>query len=242
MSDSKNKMHCRFKFGEHYVKLTKRQKVYFKFKFAADVIISAMALIVLSPLFLLICILQKIDCPCESVFFVQKRIGLNCKAYNVVKFRTLKSSAPKNIATAKLINLDRYTTEFSRFLRRSSLDELPQLLMVCGTFKMSLVGPRPLVYTEREIHFLRKWYGIYQVRPGITGWAQINGRDTVNKYDKVRYDREYLQKMNLWFDLRILWKSIFVVLSRAGNFDGQAIANKEKSKIIRELVTANEKK
>ena len=230
------------KYGQFYVKLTKGQKIYLKFKFVADIIISAIALIVLLPLLLIICVLQKIDCPHEPIFFVQKRVGLNGKAYNVVKFRTLKSSAPRNVATGELNKPDEYTTKFSRFLRRSSIDELPQLLMVCGTFKMSLVGPRPLVYTEREIHFLRKWYGIYQVRPGITGWAQVNGRDTVSTYDKVRYDREYLQKMSLWFDLKILWKSVFVVLSRAGVVDGQAANSKENADVSNELVTANDEK
>lgn len=242
MIDSKSKMHCRYRFGEYYVKLTKRQKAYLKFKFVADIIISVIALIVLLPLLLLVCILQKIDCPYEPVFFVQKRVGLNGKAYNVIKFRTLKSSAPKNVATANLTDPEEYITRFSRFLRRSSIDELPQLLMVCCTFKMGLVGPRPLVYTEREIHFLRKWYGIYQIRPGITGWAQVNGRDTVSTYDKVRYDREYLEKMSLWFDLKILWKSVFVVLSRAGVVDGQAAEDKENSEISNELVTVNEEK
>lgn len=230
------------KYGQFNVKLTKEQKIYLKFKFVADTIISAIALIVLLPFLLIVCVLQKIDCPHEPIFFVQKRVGLNGKAYNVVKFRTLKSIAPKNVATADLENPDGYTTKLSRFLRKSSIDELPQLLMVCITHKMSLVGPRPLVYTEREIHFLRKWYGIYQVKPGITGWAQVNGRDTVSTYDKVRYDREYLQKMSLWFDLKILWKSVFVVLSRAGVVDGQVAEKAENSEISNELVTVNDEK
>lgn len=230
------------KFGEYYVKLTKGQKIYLKFKFVADIIISALALIILLPFLLLICLLQKIDCPHEPIFFVQKRIGLHGKVYNVVKFRTLKSTAPKNVATADLEDTDKYTTRLSRFIRKSSIDELPQLFLVCFTFKMSLVGPRPLVYTEREIHFLRKWYGIYQVRPGITGWAQVNGRDTVSTYDKVRYDREYLEKMSLWFDLKILWKSVFVVLSRAGVVDGQAAEDKENDEISKELAAVSEEK
>lgn len=242
MAKSKNRIRHYNDFGQYYVKLTKGQKIYLKFKFFADIVISAIALIVLLPLFLVICVFQKIDCPHEPIFFVQKRVGQYGRAYNVVKFRTMKSSAPKNVATSDLDKPDEYTTKFSRFLRRSSIDELPQLLMVCGTFKMSLVGPRPLVYTEREIHFLRKWYGIYQIRPGITGWAQVNGRDTVSTYDKVRYDREYLQKMSLWFDLKILWKSVFVVLSRAGVVDGKV--GKEENKIdpSKELVTVNEDK
>lgn len=242
MAKSKNRIrHCN-DFGQYYVKLTKGQKIYLKFKFFADIVISAIALIVLLPLFLVICVFQKIDCPHEPVFFVQKRVGQYGRAYNVVKFRTMKSSAPKNVATGDLDKPDEYTTKFSRFLRRSSIDELPQLLMVCGTFKMSLVGPRPLVYTEREIHFLRKWYGIYQIRPGITGWAQVNGRDTVDTYDKVRYDREYLQKMSLWFDLKILWKSVFVVLSRAGVVDGKVDKNETNADAAKELAAVSEEK
>lgn len=242
MVNSGKKLHCRCKFGQYYVKLTKRQKIYLKFKFVADIIVSALALIILLPLLLVICVIQKIDCPHEPIFFVQKRVGLNGKAYNLVKFRTLKSSAPKNVATADLENPDEYTTRFTRFLRRSSIDELPQLAMVCLTFKMSLVGPRPLVYTEREIRFLRHWYGIYQVRPGITGWAQVNGRDTVSTYDKVRYDREYLQKMSFLFDLKILWKSVFVVLSRAGIVDGKADDKKGNVEAAKEFAALNDEK
>jgi len=240
MAACEGKVYHRIKHGQYFVKLSKRQKVYIKIKYFIDAVISAIALIILLPLLLLVCLLQKIDCPHEPIFFVQKRVGLNGKAYNLIKFRTLKSSAPKNVATADMPDPEKYTTRFSRFLRRSSIDELPQLLMVCFTFKMSLVGPRPLVYTEREIRFLRHWYGIYQVRPGITGWAQVNGRDTVSTYDKVRYDREYLQKMSFLFDLKILWKSIFVVLSRAGVVDGKIDENNVDT--AKEMVTINEEK
>lgn len=240
MAACEGKVYRRIKHGQFFVKLSKRQKIYIKIKYFIDAVISAIALMILFPLLLLVCLIQKIDCPYEPIFFVQKRVGLNGKAYNLVKFRTLKSSAPKNVATADLSDPEKYTTRFSRFLRRSSIDELPQLLMVCCTFKMSLVGPRPLVYTEREIRFLRHWYGIYQIRPGITGWAQVNGRDTVSTYDKVRYDREYLQKMSFLFDLKILWKSIFVVLSRAGVVDGKI--DEENVDTAKELVAANEEK
>lgn len=240
MAACEGKVYRRIKHGQYFVKLSKRQKIYIKIKYFIDAVISAIALIILFPLLLLVCLIQKIDCPHEPIFFVQKRVGLNGKAYNLVKFRTLKSSAPKNVATADLSDPEKYTTRFSRFLRRSSIDELPQLFMVCCTFKMSLVGPRPLVYTEREIRFLRHWYGIYQVRPGITGWAQVNGRDTVSTYDKVRYDREYLQKMSFLFDLKILWKSVFVVLSRTGVVDGKIDENNGDA--AKKLVTANEEK
>ncbi len=98
--------------------------------------------------------------------------------------------------------------------------------------EMSLIGPRPLVYTEREIRFLRRWYGVYQVTPGITGWAQINGRDTVDVYDKVYYDREYVQNVSLKFDLKVIWKSIQVVLGRKGVVDGKIDPEFRKESIV----------
>ena len=113
-----------------------------------------------------------------------------------------------------------YISKVGRFLRDTSIDELPQLVNVVKG-EMSLIGPRPLVYTEREIRFLRRWYGVYQVTPGITGWAQVNGRDTVEVYDKVFYDREYVQNVGLKFDLKVLWKSVQVVLGRNGVVDGK---------------------
>ena len=113
-----------------------------------------------------------------------------------------------------------YISRLGRFLRDTSIDELPQLVNVVNG-DMSLIGPRPLVYTEREIRFLRRWYGVYQVTPGITGWAQVNGRDTVDIYDKVYYDREYVQNVSLKFDLKVIWKSVLVVLGRKGVVDGK---------------------
>ena len=125
----------------------------------------------------------------------------------------MKSTAPKNVATGDLESPEIYISKLGRILRDTSIDELPQLWNVVRG-EMSLIRPRPLVYTEREIRFLRRWYGVYQVRPGITGWAQVNGRDTVDIYDKVYYDREYVQNVSLKFDLKVLWKSVLVVLGR----------------------------
>ena len=132
----------------------------------------------------------------------------------------MKSSAPKNVATGDLADPQIYISRLGRFLRDTSIDELPQLANVVNG-DMSLIGPRPLVYTEREIRFLRRWYGVYQVTPGITGWAQVNGRDTVDIYDKVYYDREYVQNVSLKFDLKVIWKSVLVVLGRKGVVDGK---------------------
>lgn len=207
-------------FGEYYVRMTDKQKRYLVVRSVIDRILAGIALIILSPLFLIVSIAQKISAPDEPIFFLQKRVGKNAHCFNIIKFRTMKSSAPKNVATGDLADPQIYISRLGRFLRDTSIDELPQLVNVVNG-EMSLIGPRPLVYTEREIRFLRRWYGVYQVTPGITGWAQVNGRDTVDIYDKVYYDREYVQNVSLKFDLKVIWKSVLVVLGRKGVVDGK---------------------
>lgn len=207
-------------FGEYYVRMTDKQKHYLVVRSVIDRILAGIALVILSPLFLIVSIAQKISAPDEPVFFLQKRVGRNAHCFNIIKFRTMKSSAPKNVATGDLADPQIYISRLGRFLRDTSIDELPQLVNVVNG-DMSLIGPRPLVYTEREIRFLRRWYGVYQVTPGITGWAQVNGRDTVDIYDKVYYDREYVQNVSLKFDLKVIWKSVLVVLGRKGVVDGK---------------------
>ena len=207
-------------FGKYYVQMTDKQKHYLVVRSVIDRILAGIALVILSPLFLIVSIAQKISAPDEPIFFLQKRVGNNAHCFNIIKFRTMKSSAPKNVATGDLADPQIYISRLGRFLRDTSIDELPQLVNVVNG-DMSLIGPRPLVYTEREIRFLRRWYGVYQVTPGITGWAQVNGRDTVDIYDKVYYDREYVQNVSLKFDLKVIWKSVLVVLGRKGVVDGK---------------------
>lgn len=218
-------------FGEYYVRMTDKQKRYLVVRSVIDRILAGIALVILSPLFLVVSIAQKISAPDEPVFFVQKRVGKNAHCFNIIKFRTMKSSAPKNVATGDLADPQIYISRLGRFLRDTSIDELPQLVNVVNG-DMSLIGPRPLVYTEREIRFLRRWYGVYQVIPGITGWAQVNGRDTVDIYDKVYYDREYVQNVSLKFDLKVIWKSVLVVLGRKGVVDGKVDPEFRKESIV----------
>ena len=207
-------------FGEYYVRMTDKQKRYLVVRSVIDRILAGIALVILSQLFLVVSIAQKISAPDEPVFFMQKRVGKNAHCFNIIKFRTMKSSAPKNVATGDLADPQIYISRLGRFLRDTSIDELPQLVNVVNG-DMSLIGPRPLVYTEREIRFLRRWNGVNQVTPGITGWAQVNGRDTVDIYYKVYYDREYVQNVSLKFDLKVIWKSVLVVLGRKGVVDGK---------------------
>lgn len=218
-------------FGEYYVRMTDKQKRYLVVRSVIDRILAGIALVILSPLFLVVSIAQKISAPDEPVFFLQKRVGKNAHCFNIIKFRTMKSSAPKNVATGDLADPQIYISRLGRFLRDTSIDELPQLMNVVKG-EMSLIGPRPLVYTEREIRFLRRWYGVYQVTPGITGWAQVNGRDTVDIYDKVYYDREYVQNVSLKFDLKVIWKSVLVVLGRKGVVDGKVDPEFRKESIV----------
>lgn len=218
-------------FGEYYVRMTDKQKHYLVVRSVIDRILAGIALVILSPLFLIVSIAQKISAPDEPIFFLQKRVGKNAHCFNIIKFRTMKSSAPKNVATGDLDDPQIYISRLGRFLRDTSIDELPQLVNVVNG-DMSLIGPRPLVYTEREIRFLRRWYGVYQVTPGITGWAQVNGRDTVDIYDKVYYDREYVQNVSLKFDLKVIWKSVLVVLGRKGVVDGKVDPEFRKESIV----------
>lgn len=207
-------------FKEYYVCLTKKQRHYLAVRSVIDRVLAALALIVLSPLFLVVSVAQKISAPDEPIFFLQKRVGKDAHGFNIIKFRTMKSSAPNNVATRELENPEEYISRLGRFLRDTSIDELPQFVNVLKG-DMSLIGPRPLVYTEHEIQTLRRLYGVYQVTPGLTGWAQVNGRDTVSVFDKVFYDCEYVQNVSPIFDLKIIGKSIQVVLKRQDVVDGK---------------------
>lgn len=198
---------------QHRIPLTDAQLRYLRYKRWFDVVISAMALVVLAVPFLLVALLQKLSSPAEPVFFRQKRVGQNSHVFYITKFRTMKSTAPKYSATGELHNADAYITRMGRFLRDTSIDELPQLFNVLAG-DMSLIGPRPLIRQERSVHYLRRYYGVDQLKPGITGWAQINGRDLLNDYDKVFFDREYLMHVSAAFDAKVFFDSVLKVLGR----------------------------
>ena len=168
----------------------------------ADVILSAVGILLLLIPFLMIAAAIFIDDP-GKIFFSQYRVGRFGKRFKLYKFRTMKTDTPKYLPTVEMKEPDQYVTRIGRILRDTSLDELPQLLNVLKG-DMSLVGPRPLISDEYEIHQMRMRFGVYNIRPGVTGLAQINGRDTVSPGDKVRWDVKYLQKFGLKEDLRIL--------------------------------------
>lgn len=176
-----------------------------------DFIISLFALIILSPLFLLISLIILIG-DGTPVLFRQKRVGKNNELFTIYKFRTMKQGT-ENVASGKLENANAKITRFGRILRATSIDELPQLFNILnGT--MSLVGPRPLIPEETEIRELREKYNVYSIRPGITGWAQVNGRDNISLEQKALLDKKYVEKQSLGFDIKILIMTVLKVLRR----------------------------
>lgn len=193
--------------------MTARQKAYLPVKYMLDKIVALAGLILLVVPFFVIALIQKIREPKESVFFVQERVGQYGKTIRIVKFRTMKSTFNPYLDTNHAAAHNGEMAKFERFLRNSSIDELPQLLQVL-TGEMSLIGPRPLIPQEKEVHRMRMAAGVYQLRPGITGWAQINGRDYVSSDKKVALDRVYLEQVSLGTDIKILVKTVKQVLKQ----------------------------
>ncbi len=210
-----------------YVHVTK--KGYCVFKRIMDIAISLAALVVLLLPMLVVAAVVYIDDPGE-ILFRQYRVGRNGKRFKLYKFRTMKKDTPKYLSTAEVKNPKAYITRVGHFLRRSSLDELPQLINVLKG-DMSLVGPRPLISDEYEIHQMRMRFGVYTIRPGVTGLAQINGRDLVTPADKVRYDVKYLERFSLLTDITILFSTVPKIFGGVGVVEGcHPKVEKEKTK------------
>lgn len=188
------------------------------FKRIFDVSISTLALLILSLPMLAVALIIYIDDP-GKVIFSQYRIGQGYQKFKLYKFRSMKINTPKYLATADVDNPDEYITQVGVFIRKYSLDELPQLFNV---FKgdMSLVGPRPLIPNEKEIHELRLQYGVYDVKPGITGLAQINGRDTVSPLNKVKWDVKYANNLSFSTDIKILCITVLKVIKGTDVIEG----------------------
>ncbi|MBQ6718904.1 MAG: sugar transferase [Oscillospiraceae bacterium] len=193
-------------------------RMYIKVKRLLDVILSFLGLSVLVLPFAIIAVCICLDSP-GSIFFSQYRVGRNGKRFKLYKFRTMTVNTPKYLSTNNLGESSQYVTRFGKFLRKFSLDELPQLFNVLKG-EMSLVGPRPLISDEYEIHERRMHFGVYQLRPGVTGLAQINGRDFVTAAEKVRWDVKYLESFGFWTDLEILLKTIPKAFSAVGVSEG----------------------
>lgn len=183
-----------------------------------DLIISALAIVLLSPLFLLIALCVKLDSP-GPVFFRQKRVGLNKRYFTIYKFRTMRADTPGDVPTHKLQTPKSYITRVGRFLRRTSLDELPQLFNVLRG-DMALIGPRPALWNQYDLIELRDRYDVHRVLPGISGWAQVNGRDALELEQKAKRDGEYAAGLSFAFDLKCVWLTIRGVVRGDGIMEG----------------------
>ena len=187
-------------------------------KRGADVILSLLALICLSPVYLIVALAVKLSSP-GPVLFRQKRVGRGGRLFTIYKFRTMRTDTPRDTATHLLQDPSRYITRVGAFLRRSSLDELPQFFNVLRG-DMSIVGPRPALYNQYDLIAAREKAGVNAVRPGITGLAQISGRDELPIPVKVRYDREYVENLSLNMDARCFFGTIISVLRAEGVREG----------------------
>ncbi|MBW9148467.1 sugar transferase [Clostridium sp. CM028] len=184
-----------------------------------DVIISILIIVLLSPLFLIIGIIIKLNSK-GPIFFTQMRIGKNNELFKLYKFRTMKIGTP-NVATDKLDNSKSYITCIGKILRKTSIDELPQLInTLIGD--MTFVGPRPALYNQLELKEMRTKAGVHKLLPGVTGWAQINGRDENDDSEKTAHDVYYLNNKSLSLNVKILFKTVSKVLKAEGvRDDGQ---------------------
>lgn len=185
-----------------------------------DILLSLLGLIALSPVYLILALLIVIDDP-GPVLFRQRRVGLHKQLFDIAKFRTMKVEAPKDTPTHLLKNPGAHITRMGRFLRASSLDELPQLAQILSG-KMSVIGPRPALWNQDDLIQERDKYGANDIRPGLTGWAQINGRDELEVKVKARFDGEYAQKMSFLFDAKCFIGTIASVLRKDGVVEGGA--------------------
>ena len=195
------------------------------FKRLIDIVLSAMALIVLSPVLLVLAIWIKLDSK-GPVLFKQKRVGKNKTLFNILKFRTMRTDAPRDIPTHMLKDPEAFITKSGMFLRKTSLDELPQIWNIF-VGQMSIIGPRPALWNQDDLIAERDKYGANDVLPGLTGWAQINGRDELEIDVKAKLDGEYVQKMSFAMDVKCFVGTIVSVLKHDGVVEGGTGAMKD---------------
>lgn len=183
-----------------------------------DFILALLGLIILSPVFLILIIAIKIDSR-GPVLFRQKRVGIHKKLFPILKFRTMRIDTPHDMPTHLLENPDQYITRVGKFLRKTSLDELPQILNIIAG-QMAIIGPRPALWNQDDLIAERDKYGANDVRPGLTGWAQINGRDELPIEEKAKLDGEYIQRISFGFDVKCFFGTIGAVLHHKGVVEG----------------------
>lgn len=193
-------------------------KMYVAVKKIIDRFLAFIGLIVLSPLFLILIIAIKLDSS-GPIFFRQKRVGIHKTHFEILKFRTMRTDTPKDMPTHMLKNPDQYITKVGRFLRKTSLDELPQIINILKG-DMAIVGPRPALWNQYDLIEERDKYGANDILPGLTGWAQINGRDELEIPVKAKLDGDYVAKMSFGMDLRCILGTVVSVARQDGVVEG----------------------
>ncbi len=192
--------------------------IYLKIKRLIDIILSLLGLIIISPLFLILIIAIKFDSR-GPVLFKQKRIGIHKSHFYILKFRTMRTDSPKDIPTHLLENPNQWITKVGRFLRKTSLDELPQIINILKG-DMSIIGPRPALWNQYDLIEARDQYGANNIPVGLTGWAQIHGRDEVPIHIKAKLDGEYADKFGFIMDIKCFFGTIVSVLKSDGVVEG----------------------
>jgi O-antigen biosynthesis protein WbqP len=203
--------------------------MYLVIKRIMDCLLALAGLIVLAPVFLLLMIAIKVESR-GPVFFTQKRVGIHKTHFKIWKFRTMYLHTPTDTPTHLLAHPEQYITRVGQFLRKTSLDELPQLWNIF-IGQMSIIGPRPALWNQEDLIAERDKYGANDIRPGLTGWAQINGRDELSIEVKAALDGEYVQNMNFGLDFRCFVKTIFSVVKKEGIVEGGTDFNNASAQI-----------
>lgn len=192
--------------------------VYMKIKRIIDFIMALVGMLLLLPVFLILMLAIKLDSP-GPILFKQKRVGIHKSHFNILKFRTMKIDTPKDMPTHMLQNPEQYITKVGKFLRKTSLDELPQIINILKG-DMSIIGPRPALWNQYDLLEERDKYGANDVMPGLTGLAQISGRDELEIEVKAQLDGDYVAKMGFWMDVKCFFGTILSVLKSDGVCEG----------------------
>ncbi len=190
-----------------------------------DFILSLTGCIILSPFFLILMLIIKLDSK-GPVFFTQKRVGKNKTHFKILKFRTMRTDTPQDMPTHLLEDPDKYITKVGKFLRKTSLDELPQIFNILAGH-MAVVGPRPALWNQFDLVAERDKYGANDIRPGLTGWAQVNGRDELEIPVKAKFDGEYAEKISFFFDVKCIVITALKVVRHDGVVEGKSEAAKQ---------------
>lgn len=205
--------------------MAKNKKIYIKIKRIIDFVLSFVGIIILTPLYLILLVAIKLDSP-GPILFKQKRVGIHKTYFNILKFRTMKIDTPKDMPTHMLENPEQYITKVGKFLRKTSLDELPQIFNIIKG-DMSIIGPRPALWNQYDLLEERDKYGANDVLPGLTGLAQISGRDELEISVKAKLDGDYVQNMSFWMDVKCFFGTILSVLKSDGVVEGGTGAMEE---------------